>query len=109
MLKMAKNEEIERMEKYATIWRESIYNNDFKCDKCGRKLSDTGDEPTYCKVSQKELEKLEESKVEDRRIARCWCPSCKEYVALITKIEADEDVYGKQGYFLDFIRKKKMS
>lgn len=53
--------------KDAYIWRESVYKNGFKCNRCGTRLFDNG-EPTDALALVKGTE-------------RCVCTNCGEYVA----------------------------
>ena len=76
------------MKKTAFIWRKSMYDNGFKCNKCGRKCVGDDLQPTDDMLCMGPV---------------LICPDCKNEVAFITEIDAPESMEGMQGYFGDFL------
>lgn len=94
------------MEKLAIIWRESAYKNNYTC-KCGAKLSENGSEPDYCLVYKDMHKAMLKSKPGSEKISPCFCTNCHEYVAYITKIDAEEGDTGKLGNLDEYIERRK--
>ncbi len=96
------------MKKVAIIWRESAYNNGFKCNKCGKGLSEGGDvaTPDYCLVDEEELSELEKGNLEKDARVPFFCPHCHSCVAYARLVDAPKELTGMQGNFVDFLKNK---
>ena len=76
------------MKKIATIWRESVYKNDFKCNVCGETLAHKNG--------------IANDKVKVDMFNYVFCRNCNNVVARIEQIEAPENMHGLQGNYADF-------
>ena len=82
------------MIKTVTIWRESVYFNNFKCNKCGTKLAD--DNGNFL-----------EGKLEANLFDVIRCAKCHNLVARFEEMEIPENMEGKQGSYVEFKRRFK--
>ena len=96
------------MEKIATVWRKSIYKNNYKC-KCGHKLSENGDEPDHCLIFAEMQEMVIKSKPWSEVLSPCFCPKCHKIVGYMQKVDVPEDIAGAQGSLQEFMNKKMRS
>lgn len=78
--------------KRAYVWRKSVYDNNYRCAKCGNLLFD-GKKPvnvTWRYINDKKC---------------IFCNKCNDVVAYSMMIVAPEAMSGKQGYFGDYLKK----
>ena len=74
------------MKKIATIWRESVYNNDFRCNICGTKIANEKGE-----ILRQRGDIFE---------GILQCPRCFNVVASF------EEMTGLQGYLGDYLKNR---
>lgn len=79
----------------AIVWRESVYKNDFKCNKCGHVVANKKGWPADDTLYDPDGQWL-------------FCPECHNCVGREKEVD-DDGPSGLRGYFGDFMRKKRGS
>lgn len=79
------------MKKEAYIWRESVYKNQFKCNKCGAKLF--------------KADKMKLTKNVRHIDEWVFCSKCGNPVARIEVIDIDPNINGLQGLWDDYVKR----
>lgn len=93
----------------AVIWANKNIYDDFKCDKCGTKLTKkiNGQYELIdaIMVNPEELRAFENGKT---TFYACYCPVCHQYVAKVTNLDLHEtEVVNKGGNIVDFMKNRK--
>lgn len=73
--------------KMAVVWRESVYKNKFKCNRCGHQVGDV-------KTGEVKGETLVD---EMNGCPYIFCPECKNAVAYFKEMEIPENISGFMG------------
>lgn len=92
----------------AVIWTNKNIYDDFKCNKCGTKLTKkiNGQYELIdaIMVNPEELNAFEKGKT---NFYACYCPICHQYVAKVTNLDLHEsEVANKCGNIVDFMKNK---